>query len=548
MVSGLIAATALALELPPLVETVEVRVVNVDVVVSDGEGRPVRGLRRDDFELEVDGRPVSVEYFSAVVGGAAAGGAPDGEPEPAAVAASLPYLAIVFDGRVMRPASARDALTTLSERLDSLLASSRAIMVVRQGGRLVVEQAMTRDRGLLEAAIERLAAARTPALDGGGRGQLLQRLESLNPPPLASEAVEEVMADRARRLLREIRTQAEFERFAAEESGRQLRSVVRSLAGLPGRKAILLLAQGLRERPADALFRLWWSKFNHYGPRIGVSNIEAAMGPVRSDDLLQSVVRDANAGRVTFFSHDPAGLRFVGSSVEYSSLEANLRLSDETERELDTLLDLAVATGGAGRARATGLGPLLDEMIGGFESYYSLGFTPGEADRGRVRLRLTRPGLRLRYLRRFAVRTPAQLLQEATLATLLTSIEDNRLEVSVEIGEIEPQPNGQFVVPLLIKVPMARLSLLPRRARHVGRLSFVVMAQGTDGGLSAPATGEVPIEIANGELLSVMAGMAGYRLRLRIAAGDQIVAIGVRDEVARQDATLRLVLTPGRGV
>ncbi len=73
------------------------------------------------------------------------------------------------------------------------------------------------------------------------------------------------------------------------------------------------------------------------------------------------------------------------------------------------------------------------------------------------------------------------------------------------------------------------------------------MAQSAEGDLSPPARGEVPIEIANGELLRAMGRMAGYRLQVRMAAGRQTLAIGVRDEVAREDATVRLVLGPGRG-
>ena len=50
---------------PALSERVDVEVVNVDVVVVDRRGNRVTDLARDDFELEVDGRPVAVEYFSA---------------------------------------------------------------------------------------------------------------------------------------------------------------------------------------------------------------------------------------------------------------------------------------------------------------------------------------------------------------------------------------------------------------------------------------------------------------------------------------------------
>ena len=43
-----------------------VTVVEVDVVVTDKSGRPVRGLRTEDFEIAEDGRPVEIATFSAV--------------------------------------------------------------------------------------------------------------------------------------------------------------------------------------------------------------------------------------------------------------------------------------------------------------------------------------------------------------------------------------------------------------------------------------------------------------------------------------------------
>jgi hypothetical protein len=39
-------------------EPVEVPLVSVDVYVTDGDGRPVKGLSLDDFEVYEDGNPV----------------------------------------------------------------------------------------------------------------------------------------------------------------------------------------------------------------------------------------------------------------------------------------------------------------------------------------------------------------------------------------------------------------------------------------------------------------------------------------------------------
>ena len=50
-------------------EIVDVRVVNLEVVVTDRAGVPVRGLGAGSFQLLVDGVEVPIEYFSEILGG-----------------------------------------------------------------------------------------------------------------------------------------------------------------------------------------------------------------------------------------------------------------------------------------------------------------------------------------------------------------------------------------------------------------------------------------------------------------------------------------------
>ena len=65
----LLVASAAESQIPELVEVIEVRVVDVDVIVTDATGRPVSGLSADDFELLVAGEPTEIGYFTAIDGG-----------------------------------------------------------------------------------------------------------------------------------------------------------------------------------------------------------------------------------------------------------------------------------------------------------------------------------------------------------------------------------------------------------------------------------------------------------------------------------------------
>lgn len=69
-------------------EIIDVRVINLEAVVTDKKGDRIHGLTADDFRLTVDGVEVPIGYFSEVLGG---GAAPAGKNPSDAV--SLPALA-----------------------------------------------------------------------------------------------------------------------------------------------------------------------------------------------------------------------------------------------------------------------------------------------------------------------------------------------------------------------------------------------------------------------------------------------------------------------
>jgi VWFA-related protein len=457
---------------------------------------------------------------------------------------------IVYDGHRMRPGEARQTLEQLNDNLPDLVSTTRGVMVVRQGLSLVVEQTATRDPVRLASVLERIRSKLTPSANMATRPLLVRRIENAPDPDLEEAPPGASLAeDQARSLLHEIRSHAEIERFEFETAVQQLRDLVRSLSGLRGRKAILLLGRGVQTRPGELLYRLWWEKYRGIAISLGISTIETEIGIDRHMGRLIQLIEEANAHQVTFYTYDPGGLRTVGTALEYESLAASDLTASEQLNEQQTLVALGRGTGGIGQINISSMEPFLEEMITGFRTYYSLGFAPDPTvkDRGRIRVRAKQPGLRLRYLDRFITRTEKPKLQERTLATLLTDITENLLDVRVELDRAERQKDDTFLVPVFIKVPIARLALLPQAESHVGQLSVVVIARNRFGELSPPALGEVPIQIENSEMLSAITGLAGYRLQLRVSAGEQTLAIGVRDEIAGGDSTLNLIVDPGQG-
>src|SRR5947208_16824631 len=74
---------------PSFGESIDVRVVNVEAVVTDRQGHRVSGLKPEDFRLRVDGREVPVEYFNDVRDGEALAATPEAsQPQPQGNAAN----------------------------------------------------------------------------------------------------------------------------------------------------------------------------------------------------------------------------------------------------------------------------------------------------------------------------------------------------------------------------------------------------------------------------------------------------------------------------
>src|SRR5215218_1190856 len=119
-------------------ESIDVRVVNVEAVVTDRKGDRVQGLTAGDFRLLVDGVEVPIDYFSEVADGVALPAlqsAESGVPAPAAGPVGRNYLVFVDESVLM--AFDRDlVLQELERDLDRLGPGDRMALVAFDGTQL----------------------------------------------------------------------------------------------------------------------------------------------------------------------------------------------------------------------------------------------------------------------------------------------------------------------------------------------------------------------------------------------------------------------------
>jgi VWFA-related protein len=519
-------------------EAVEVRVVSVEVRAEGPDGEPIQGLRVDDFELRVDGEPVPIEYFTELEAPAAVAGkaAAEGAPSP-----TEPYLALLYDARSFRGRESRRTLESVRERLPVLLDSCRGVLVARLDGSIEIEQPFTSDPERLETALRELER---PSSFGvrGNPGVLLREIEEAPDLGATVTASDKVSVEgKARSLLGEIRAQAQLESLEARKKVDDMGRFVERFAALPGRRVVLFLGSGPQGRPAERLYRMWWRKYSILAGKLQAGTIQSEIASTGVEDGLVRLIRSANRLGVSFYAFDPTGSRAAGGLVEFGTMEGAELTGDEQRTGQLGLLALADGTGGRGSVRAAGLEPLLDDMLADFSTYYSLGFEP-PSEEGRIQLTLTRVDGRLRYLDRYTAVSDEIALRNAALTALMTGRLRNPLEATIEVGRFERRPDGTYVVPFLVKVPVARLALTPSSDRHLGSLSVVAFSEDATGDLSLPTFGHAPVDIANAELLEAMGAVTGHRLFLLLPEGEQLVTIGLRDDIARQLSTLTVSL------
>ena len=518
------------------IDRVDVNVVNVEVFVTDKDGRAVAGLERDDFVIRVDGEPVEITNFDVgsrlrgVGDGAAAatetleptaGSSPqpvaEPAPEPTAAARRRPlYLVAYIDHINLRPTSQKRVLDELRTVVAERAAAGDRVMLVGYDGAVEVVQPFTTDAEALDRGIDRLAreTTRRQLADSKLRAAILeiQRALASNQTGAISGIVAGYAQERANE---------------AQRSYRALGSVVRSLGGLPGRKALLYVSDGIPRAPGAELRALLNG---------GVAPLAA-----QRDDLsrlYEAVAEAANAYEITLYTMDARGAEpAFFRSAESRSLSG---LSNPTDAEFtrntnlrEPLLDMARATGGRAVFNTNDIGGALDELVTDFGAYYSLGITAeadGEEDYHRIEVEVERPGLTVRHRQGYVTKPAAERVADRTLAFLVQGWQSNPL--GVELGFGEPKKRRRhWRVPLIVRIPPGAVTLLPQGERMVGELTVFIATRDDEGRSSDVTRLPQEVSVPRSVIEDDENGGLGYSFKLDLRPGAGALVVGVWDQV-----------------
>jgi len=607
-----LAAPALAAKSPPkpqppsFGEVVEVNVVNVEVWATDKAGNRINDLRKGDFQVLEDGKPVEISNFETVnassASSAPAAAPPPGEPSAAVSAAAAPEdawnLVVYFDNQNLRPSSRTRALGQLREFLTTQLRPGDRVMLVSQDLGLNVRLPFTTDPAAIARALDGMKTLSVHGVAiGNDRRQAflammaIQHDSLVNPDPLPcpqsiAGPAHSYASGRRQEVLRTIGA---------------LTMLVNSLSGVPGRKTVLHVSDGIPFNPGEELFQFLVELCGGGGltsglgrqaiigtgaivageegvgaqkPREGSETDEfrvfdareigpqayqaASQGPLDAQSYsvaknLQLLAAHANAQRVTLYTLQASGLQAPDASdasagpedrlFQFPSIGSILRTNNRESLQL-----LAAETGGRSIVDANNFLPDLGRMREDLASFYSLGFTPphnGDAREHKIEVKVKRPGVRLRYRQSYRDKPALEKIVDRTLAALLYGIEDNPLAITVSVGDQTPGPSGSVTVPVRLKIPLFKLAILNRDDAFQGSLRVFVATRNPEGGMSPVRQVAVPLDIPRKEVLHAMGQFYVYTLTLQLPPGEQRVAVAVRDEIATTASYLSRAVTVG---
>ena len=520
----------------PLVEKIDVSVVNVDVTVTDRRGQPVPGLTRNDFEILEDGKVQPISNFYAVEKAQARSDAP---AEAAPEASPLPpperfrrKVLVLIDNLNTTPHGRNVALDRLETFVNDHFDDGRydwSIATVDTGVHLVLP--MTSDKKTLHNVVTEIRhtgtrkAIKAPIEHTEFKSiSAMATLKSIDPEDakLRTEFANKWVGTPTINMM-EDEASLQDQLISAHSSAEALVDAARAFGSSEGRKIILLVTGYL---PLGTL-----SPIDRPAPDGGTGGHAQDIVSADKDmnNMREILVREANASNTSIYIISAEGLELPAQDVVNSMSEAPRARSNTVNTA--PMFWLAKETGGAYMP-----GNRIDQSFVDFDrrsaTFYSLGYMPLHIDDNRYH-RLTvrvkkHSDYQLQYRDGYSSTPTDMQMTRALRSPLGATMQPSTMNVSVIFGE--PQYRGIIaLVPIKAAMSMESLQYITDARGSRTRLHVYVSVFDPDGRNITLAKAFADIAVQPNE--STTGPMTVTIPPLALAKGIYRVVIAVRDEL-----------------
>lgn len=531
-----------------LVESIEVRVTNVDVIVTDRNGNPVTGLKQDDFVLYENRTPQPISNFYEVkpLPPEAPPGHAGARSEAVASLDEIPpelrrrRVIFFIDNYSLNPHLRNEIFGAVGRFFDKLLQPNDEAMVATWNRGLKVTQPFTTNRALLKEAIEQIAKRSSggPNIEFARNRVKQECLDLLNQARQPRSGITVRSAYDASVSI--VRAHAE-EIYSSEKSlADSLNLMIATLAGVEGKKVLVFAGAQLPAQPALELFQ-WLDQT--YGPYISGAATSAmtSAGERSATLLLERVAKRANANSVTLYMIDGAEASYgLGSSAESTEQQdASVSFLDVTNTA-STYGMMARITGGMALMRTHNFDQAMTTLSRDFNAYYSLGYHPqgsSTADRS-ISVTVRNPQYRVRSRQTYVSKSADEQVNDRVVSNVFHSEIRSDMTISVSTGLPVKQRRKVWRVPLRILIPPT-LTLLPQGDQLVGGFNVFIAVGDSEGSMSPVSKIPRSIKIAPGAETELRKAPWIFNAAIDVAEGEHYLSIAVVDQITNTSGFIR---------
>jgi VWFA-related protein len=478
-------------------EVLEVRVTNVDVIVTGRDGKPVTGLTREDFELYENGVRKEISNFLELRGGPTATLT---EVPATATAAPVPSsqdirrrdITIFVDNSVLHPGRRNQILARLDEFVRKNVRGGDSVSIAVWSPSLKIALEPTSDRAAIDAALEGLKPATTASAFAAQRKeQFYQQIallirayaEKIRPPGAPPEKPPWAMG------INEARSYAMNASHEMKQRLEALKSVIAWRRGVEGRKILVLLTGEIPMNPAEEVFHYLDGMRDSFENPVGSAVSEAS--EYRVNSLIDDITSAANSAGVTLYPIDAAG---KDSGMIDRGADANVHVTSggtiAQANMMPTLRSIAAETGGVAMTGSDNWKLAFDTISNDLETYYSLGYRSEGARQDRmknieVKLKNKRHNVRTR--KAVIEKSIESEMHDAVAANLFRPSATNDMGIKAKAGASTPKDEENVLIPVTVTIPMDKLTLVPEGTDLTARFAIYAAFLRKDGAVSKVA-------------------------------------------------------------
>ena len=560
-------AFAVILGQVPYIETLDVTVHNVDVVVTDKSGKPVTGLRQEDFELLEDGKRQAITNFSAFVEEPAAATSPARPTGPERVIA--PEAARKFIFYIDEMALTDDSKKTLLAQLDAMV-----VQTMRPGDEALVVRPTQEDRlgsGFTQdrEAVRSWLASAIEHQDWRSAPVQLEKIQLETDMKAVGPA-------RERRIM--ARRWADQVRRRVKQRLGNLKSAVIAASAVQGRKVMVVVSDSMPIQPGREAFRLYKDTVEYKANDLTLAPTknssftgeiweDRAENPTLEFDWfdftpqVKDLGRTAASGGITIYAVQPEihlgvaapdggmdtpppPLRVSpGINAAEPRGNSNIALSDSVSNTETTLRILTDVTGGKWFRGAGRVDEATGQILADVQSYYSIGYRAGEgADVARkieVRVKGRRDVI-VRARQEVQRKSPEHAMNDSVVAALVDPTVPSEMPIRLEVEMGAPAADGlSRAVNVHALIPMSSLTFLAEGDVQRARYTIHYAAMGKSAEFMSGAQPPQVLDVPASDIENAKSKYWRYIIPLTMRPGKHEVVVGVLDSVSRQSGIQR---------